>query len=72
VVGCSEWVKGRIGGHVDILGRGSVAQGGFWVCVGRSCREHIATRTRMAMRLDAGPPRSHGRRLTECFMPSCV
>jgi len=44
VVGCREWVKGLIGGHVDFEGRGSVAQ---WViCVSALHVENIATRIR--------------------------
>ena len=71
VVGCREWVKGRIGGHVDFEGRGSVAQG--VICVSADHVINIANRTRAAMRFDAGP---HGARgedwRTECFMTSCV
>jgi len=50
-------MKGRIGGHVDIEGTGSVAQG--VICVSADHVENIATRTRTAVRLDAGP---HGAR----------
>ena len=57
MVGCREWVKGRIGGHVDIEGCGSVAQG--VICVSADRVENIVTRTRTALRLDAGP---HGAR----------
>jgi len=53
VVVCREWMKGRIGGHVDIEGRGSVAQG--VICVSADHVENIATRTRTAVRLDVGP-----------------
>ena len=57
MVGSREWVKGRIGGHVDIEGRVSVAQ--RVICVSADHVEIIATRTRTAVRLDAGP---HGAR----------
>jgi len=71
VVGCREWVKWRIGGHVDFEDRGSVAQGVIYVSADHVI--NIATRTRIAMRFDAGP---HGARgedwQTECFMTSCV
>ena len=53
MVVCREWMKGRIGGHVDIEGRGSVAQG--VICVSADHVENIATRTRTAVRLDVGP-----------------
>ena len=58
MVGCREWVKGRIGGHVVFEGRGSVAQGVICVCADHV--ENIATRTRTAVSLDAGPHGSRG------------
>ena len=57
MVGCREWVKERIGGHVDLDGRGNVAQG--VICVSALHVENILTRTPTAMRLDVG---THGAR----------
>ena len=57
MVGCREWVKGRIGGHVHIEGRGSVAQA--LICVSADHVENITKSTRTAVRFDAGP---HGAR----------
>ena len=57
MVGCREWVKGRIGGHVDFEDKGNVAQGVI-LCVCGSC-QNIAARTQTAVRLDAG---HHGAR----------
>ena len=57
MVGCREWVKGRIGGHVVFEGRCIVVQG--VICVSADNVGNIATRTRTAVRLDAGP---HGAR----------
>ena len=59
MVGCCEWVKGRIGGQVDFEGRGSVAQG--VICVSVDHVENIATRTRTAVRLDARPHGARGK-----------
>jgi len=70
VVGGREWVKGRIGGQGDIVGRGSLAQKGFLgVC------RWILWKTGPG-RLWVWMPGLHGTRgedwLTEWFMPNCV
>jgi len=71
LVGFCEWVKWRIGGHVDFEGRGSVARG--VICVSAYHVINIATRTRTAMRFDAGPHGARGEDWpTECFVTSCV
>jgi len=71
VVGCCEWMKGRIGGLVDIEGRGSVARG--VMCVSAAHVKNITTRTRTAVRLDAGRHGASGEDWrTERFMTSCV
>jgi len=63
VVGCREWVKGRIVGHVDFEGRGSVARGVICVSAGHVKKHH--DKNSDGCEVGCRAPRSQGRRRTK-------